>query len=177
VTAPECGVPSNGRPERIVVLAGTIDSDSVLPAISKILSFANEGSDPIVLQVTSPGGCVVGGFALIDTINHVSAPVFTVAVGSAASMGALILVSGHPGYRYALPHTRILLHQSRGGASGKLEEISSAVSMHREVERDIEELILARTKISKRQIRSLLRKEKYLSAPEALELGLIDHIL
>lgn len=177
MTNPGSEVPANGRSDRLVVLSGQIDFESTLPVISKILSLANEGGDPIVLQITSPGGCLAAGFALIDTMNHVAAPVFTVAVGSAASMGALLLLNGRPGYRFALPHTRILLHHSRGGASGKLEEISSAVSMHRQVDRDVQDLILSRTKIPKRRLRSLLGKEKFLSAPEALELGLIDHIL
>jgi ATP-dependent Clp protease protease subunit len=170
-------IPPTGDPGRLVVLSGQLDFESTLPAISQILSLANESNDPIVLQITSPGGCVSAGFALIDTMNHVAAPVFTVAVGSVASMGALLLINGCPGHRYALPHTRILLHHSRAGASGKLQEISSAVSVHRQIDRDLQALILSRTQIPRRQIRSLLGKEKFLSAKEAHDLGLIDHIL
>jgi ATP-dependent Clp protease protease subunit len=167
----------SGDPGRLVTIAGQIDFETILPAISKILSLANESDDPITLQITSPGGCVSAGFALIDTMNHVTAPIFTVAVGSVASMGALLLINGCPGHRYALPHTRILLHHSRAGASGKLHEISSAVSVHRQIDRDLQDLILSRTTIPKRQIRTLLGKEKFLSSQEARELGLIDHIL
>jgi len=167
----------SGDPGRLVVLSGQIDFETILPAISKILSLANESDDPIVLQITSPGGCVSAGFTLIDTMNHVTAPIFTVAVGSVASMGALLLINGFSGNRYALPHTRILLHHSRAGASGKLHEISSAVSVHRQIDRDLQDLILSRTQIPKRQIRALLGKEKFLSSQEALSLGLIDHIL
>jgi len=167
----------SGDPGRLVVLSGQIDFETILPAISKILSLANESDDPITLQITSPGGCVSAGFTLIDTMNHVTAPIFTVAVGSVASMGSLLLINGCPGYLYALPHTRILLHHSRAGASGKLHEISSAVSVHRQIDRDLQDLILSRTTIPKRQIRALLGKEKFLSSQEALSLGLIDHIL
>ena len=158
-------------------LFGAVDSESVRPIMEALLSLSHEGEDPIVLHLSSPGGCVASGLSLIDTMNHLRAPVFTVATGTIASMGAIILLSGEPGYRYALSHTRIMLHPTSGRTAGRLEEIESATRLHRELERELEEMLLGRTKIPRSRIRSLLRKERFLSAGEACDLGLIDHIL
>jgi len=168
---------SGGRPERIVTFFGAVDSDSVRPAIESLLSFANEGDDPVVLHISSPGGCVSSGLSLIDTMRHIQAPVFVVASATVASMGAIILACGEPGYRYALPHCRIMLHETSGRAAGRLQEVQSATRFHRELEREVEDILLETTSLSRPRLRRLLRQERFLSSREALEIGLIDHIL
>lgn len=170
-------VSSGGRPERIVRFFGTVDSDSVRPVIEALLSFGNEGADPVVLHLSSPGGCVSSGLSLIDVMRHIPAPVFVVASATVASMGAVILACGEPGYRYALPHSRIMLHQSSGHTAGRLEEIQSATRFHRELELELEAILLSTTKLPRARLRRILRQERFLSATEALEIGIIDHIL
>lgn len=168
---------THGRPERIIRFVGEIDSESVRPVVDALLSFAHEGADPVVLHISSPGGCVASGLSLIDVMRHVAAPVFVVASGMVASMGAIILACGEPGYRYALAHTRIMLHHSSGAAAGQLEKIQSATRFHRELDQELEEILLATTKLPRARLRRLLRQEWFLSSRESLEIGLIDHIL
>ena len=167
----------NGRPDRIVRLLGPIDPASVVPVMDGLLSTAHTGDDPIVLQISSPGGCVSSGLSIVDTMDHVLAPVFTIATGMVASMAAIILASGEAGYRYALAHTRIMLHPISGRTAGRLEEIESAMRLHRELDHEVENLLLERTRIPKRRLRSLLRQERFLSAVEAVDLGIIDHLI
>ena len=166
-----------GRPDRFVRLLGSVDAASVQPAIESLLSLGGESHEPIVLHVTSPGGCVVSGLALIDTMRHVQAPVFSVASGTVASMGAVILACGEPGYRYALPHARIMVHKCSGHSAGRLEEIQSATRLHRELDRELENILLWAIKLPRPRLRSLLRQERLLSSSEALEIGIIDHVL
>ena len=170
-------VSAGGRPERIVRFFGSVDADSVRPVIEALLSFGNEGSDPVVLHISSPGGCVSSGLSLIDVMRHIPAPVFVVASATVASMGAVILACGEPGFRYALAHSRIMLHQSSGRTAGRLEEIQSATRFHRELDQELEEILLSTTKLPRARLSRILRQERYLSAPEARELGIIDHIL
>jgi len=166
-----------GRPDRIVQLTGSVTSESVLRVMHNLLSLGNDGGDPIMLYICSPGGSVAAGLALLDVMQHVSAPVFTVAIGLTASMAAILLIAGEPGYRYALPHTRILLHSIQGHTAGRMEEVESAMQFHRECDREIEELLLVRTQIPRSRLRRLLRQERFLSAEQARKFGLIDWIL
>jgi ATP-dependent Clp protease, protease subunit len=166
-----------GRPDRIVRLTGTISSESVLPVIDSLLALGNDGSDPIMLYICSPGGCVSSGLALLDVMEHVSASVFTVGMGLIASMAAIILIAGQQGYRYALPHTRIMLHPVWGSTAGRLQEVESATQMHRQLDREIEQFLLARTKIPRSRLRRLMHQERFLCAQEAIAMGVIDHIL
>jgi len=167
----------HGRPDRIVRVIGPIGPASVLPAIEALLRYGAEGDDPIMLHLATPGGCVISGLSLVDVMNHVRAPVFTIASGVVASMGAVLLVCGQPGYRYALPRARVMLHPTSGSSSGRLEELESAMEFQRELDREVHALLLEKTKIPRTQLRGLLRKERFLSATQALEFGLIDHIL
>ena len=166
-----------GRPDRVVTLFGTVDPVSVRPVIEALLTCGNDGSDPVVLHITSPGGCVSSGLSVIDVMRHIPAPVFAVGSATVASMGAVILACGEPGYRYALPHSRIMLHQCSGHTAGRLEEIQSATRFHRELELELESILLSTTKLPRARLRRILRQERFLSVQEALEIGIIDHVL
>jgi len=170
-------VSPGGRPERILRFFGSVDSESVRPVIEALLSFGNEGTDPVLLHISSPGGCVSSGLSVIDVMRHIPAPVFVLASATVASMGAVILACGEPGYRYALPHSRILLHQSSGRTAGRLEEIQSATRLHRELDQELEDILLSTTKLPRARLRRILRQERFLSAAEALEIKIIDHII
>ena len=177
MTSKNKSIVPRGRPERIIRFLGAVTPESACAAMEAILGYDQDGNDPIMLHLSSPGGCVSSGLALIDTMQLVKAPVFTVAAGMVASMGAIILAAGEPGYRYALPHTRIMLHPISGQSAGRLEEIQSAMRLHLELDREVEKILIERTKLPRKRLHHLLRQERFLSANEALELGLIDHIL
>lgn len=167
----------NGRPERIIPLFGMVDAAAVQRANELLLAFANDGDDPIVLHLSGPGGCVPSGLALIDVMRHVRAPVFTIGAAVVASMSAVILVCGEPGYRYMLSHARLMLHPTSGQASGRVSEIEALSRFQRQMTRELEHLLLEATQMQPRRLKALIAAESFLTAQEARRLNLIDHVL
>lgn len=110
--------------DRIIFLNGEITDEVANIVVGQLLFLASEDpSSDIKLYINSPGGSVTAGFAIYDTMNHISCNVQTIAIGMAASMAAFLLCSGAKGYRYALPNTEVMIHQPLGGASGQVTEI------------------------------------------------------
>ncbi|WP_459540915.1 ATP-dependent Clp protease proteolytic subunit, partial [Negativicoccus succinicivorans] len=131
----------------------------------------------IHIYVNSPGGVVTAGLAIYDTMQYIKPDVSTICVGSAASMGAVLLASGATGKRYALPHSRVMIHQPLGGVQGQATEIEIHA---REILRMREELnnILARhTGRTLDEINNDTERDHFLSAEEALKYGLVDEVL
>jgi len=170
-------VPPNGRPERIIPLFGMIDAAAVQRANELLLTFANDGNDPIVLYLSGPGGCVASGLSLIDVMRHVRAPVFTIGSAVVASMSAILLVCGEPGYRYMLPHARLMLHPTSGQASGRVSEIEALSRFQRQMTEELEHLLIEATQMRPKRLKELIQAESFLTAREALRLNLIDYVL
>lgn len=167
----------NGRPERIIPLFGMIDAGAVQRANELLLAFANDCTDPIVLHLSGPGGCVANGLSLIDVMRHVRAPIFTIGSAVVASMSAIILVCGEPGYRYMLPHARLMLHPTSGQASGRVSEIEALSRFQRQMTQELEHLLLEATQMPPKRLKALIQAESFLTAQEAQRLNLIDHVL
>jgi len=170
-------VPPNGCPDRVLPLFGMIDATAAQNLNASLLSLAGDGKDPIMLHVSSLGGCVASGLAVIDTMRHIEAPVFTVGSGVVASMAAVILACGERGYRYMLPHARLMLHPTAGQASGRVSEIEAISRFQRQMTQELEHLLLEATQMRRERLRKVIQAEAYLSARETLQLNLIDHIL
>lgn len=166
-----------GDPHRTLRLVGELTPDSSGALTDGLLRFDAESQQPIVLCLTTPGGCVHSGLALIDVMGHIRSPVFTIAMGMVASMGAIILAVGQPGYRYAFTHTRILVHEVSGAVSGHPEKVASSARLQQESARRIEQILRRHTRLTKSQLRQLLPREQFLTSNEAKYMGLIDHIL
>lgn len=132
---------------------------------------------PIHMQLFSPGGCVVSGLAIIDTMRHLTSPVFTYSIGYAASMAAVILACGAKGHRYILPHSRVMIHQSSGSAGGSLENVRATLAFQGELENDCDMLLASATGRSIQTIREASRVDNWMRAGAAVEFGLVDHIL
>ncbi len=164
--------------DRIVFLGGPID-DSVANGIIAQLLFL-EAEDPdkdIHLYINSPGGVVTAGMAIFDTMQYIKPDVSTICVGSAASMGAVLLTAGAKGKRYALPHARVMIHQPLGGVQGQASEIEIHA---REILRMREELNAILAERSGQDIDVVARdtdRDNFMSAQDALDYGLIDQIL
>jgi ATP-dependent Clp protease protease subunit len=110
--------------ERIVFLSGEVHDQMADLVVAQLLFLEAEDPDKdIHLYINSPGGVVTAGMAIFDTMNYIKAPVSTICVGQAASMGAVLLAAGAPGKRYALPHARIMIHQPSGGSRGQATDI------------------------------------------------------
>lgn len=162
-----------------IVLLGTEVDDHVASLICAQLLFL-ESEDPekeIYMYINSPGGLVTAGMAIYDTMQYISAPVATLCMGQAASMGALLLCAGEPGMRYALPNSRIMIHQPSAGFRGQATDIDIHA---REVLRQKEKLTEIMAKHTGRSIEEIgerTERDHFLSADEAKDLGLVDKVL
>lgn len=164
--------------ERIIFLGTGIDNDVANLVTAQLIMLEYEDPDKdILLYLNSPGGYVSAGLAIYDTIQHIKPDVSTICIGDCSSMGAILLAAGSKGKRYALPHSRVMLHQPSGGAGGQ----SSDIQIHaREIVRMREELnqILARHTGQKvAEVAAKTERDFYMSATEALEFGIVDEIL
>ena len=164
--------------DRIIFLGGPID-DNVANAVIAQMLF-QEAEDPdkdIHLYINSPGGVVTAGMAIYDTMQYIKPDVSTICVGSAASMGAVLLTAGAKGKRYALPHARVMIHQPLGGVQGQASEIEIHA---REILRMREELNGILASRSGQDIEVVARdtdRDNFMSAQDAVEYGLIDEVL
>jgi len=142
---------------------------------------ADNPEKPISLYINSPGGSVTAGLAIYDTMTYIQAEVSTICIGQAASMGSLLLAGGAPGKRYALPHSSIMLHQPSGGYAGQAADIAihakEILRVRDSLNRIYQSHMTGKRRLSLEEIEKLLDRDTFLSAPEALELGLIDEIL
>lgn len=182
-------IENNGRSERAydiysrllkdrIIFLGTEIDDNVANAIVAQLLFL-EAEDPekdIIMYINSPGGVVTAGMAIYDTMNYIKPDVQTVCIGQAASMGALLLSAGAKGKRFALEHSRIMIHQPLGGARGQATDVEIQA---KEILRMKEMLSQILANVSGKSVEEILRdteRDNYMSAQEAVEYGLIDQV-
>lgn len=164
--------------DRIVFLGGPINDDVANLVIAQLLFLEAEDPDKdIHLYINSPGGVVTAGMAIYDTMQYIKPDVSTICVGSAASMGAVLLTAGAKGKRYALPHGRVMIHQPLGGVQGQASEIEIHA---REILRMREELNGLLASHSGQPIDVIARdtdRDNFMSAEDAVKYGLIDEVL
>ncbi|MBY0055107.1 ATP-dependent Clp endopeptidase proteolytic subunit ClpP [Brevibacillus agri] len=164
--------------DRIIFLGSAIDDQVANAVVAQLLFLAAE--DPkkdIHLYINSPGGSVTAGMAIIDTMQFVAPDVSTICTGMAASMGAMLLVSGAPGKRYALPNAEVMIHQPWGGSQGQASDIKIAaerILKHRSM---LYSIISERTGKPVEKIEKDADRDYFMSAAEALEYGLIDKVI
>jgi ATP-dependent Clp protease, protease subunit len=164
--------------ERIVFIDGEI-FDAMADAVAAQLLFL-ESQDPerdISLYINSPGGSVVAGLAIYDTIQHIRPDVQTICMGQAASMGALLLTCGTAGKRMALPSARIMIHQPWGGAQGQATDISIQAKEIIRLKEMLTSYFVSHTGKSEKQVKNDLERDFYMSAQEAADYGLVDKVL
>jgi ATP-dependent Clp protease, protease subunit len=164
--------------DRIVFLGSAVDDDVANIIIAQFLFLESEDPDKdIQLYINSPGGVVTAGLAIFDTMQHVRPNVSTICIGQAASMGALLLCAGEKGRRYALPHSRIMIHQPLGGARGQATDIEIQAREIRKMKDVITDMLVTATGKPRDQIATDIERDFYLGAKEAKEYGLIDEVL
>ncbi|MCD4693504.1 MAG: ATP-dependent Clp endopeptidase proteolytic subunit ClpP [Calditrichales bacterium] len=164
--------------ERIIFLGMPIDDNISSLIISQLLFL--EAEDPekdIFIYVNSPGGLVSSGLAVFDTIKYIKPDVVSTCMGQAASMGAVLLAAGAKGKRYALPHSRIMLHQPLGGAEGQASDIKIAANEILRIREVINKILADITGKDLEQINKDTDRNFFMSAKEALEYGIIDKVL
>lgn len=164
--------------ERIVFLGTAID-DSVANVIIAQLLFL-ESEDPskeIYLYLNSPGGHITSGLAIYDTMQYVKAPIVTTCIGQAASMGAVLLAGGEKGKRYALPHSRILIHQPLGGVQGQASDIDIQAREILRMREEINRILMHHSGQPIEKVEKDTERDYYMTAEQAVEYGIIDQIL
>ncbi|HOV14319.1 MAG TPA: ATP-dependent Clp protease proteolytic subunit [Spirochaetota bacterium] len=164
--------------DNIIYLGGEINDVEADIVIATLLFM--ESQDPekdIYIYINSPGGSVTSGLAMFDTIKYIKPDVCTICVGQATSSAALILSSGTKGKRFALPHSRIMLHQPWGGAGGQATDIQIQAKEINRVKQQLNRILSDNTGKPIEQIEKDVQRDFYLSAEEAIEYGLIDKIL
>ena len=163
--------------ERIIFL-GSVVEDSMANAIcAQLLLLAADDPDrDIWLYINSPGGSVSAGMAIYDTMQFVKNDVATVAMGLAASMGQFLLCAGAPGKRYATPHARVMMHQPSGGLGGTASDLKIQAEQMLYTKKKMAELIAAHTGQTVETIERDSDRDRWFTAEEALEYGMIDHV-
>ncbi|MDR2778603.1 MAG: ATP-dependent Clp protease proteolytic subunit [Rickettsiales bacterium] len=164
--------------ERIIFLGGEINDVSSSIVIAQILFL--EAEDPekdICMYINSPGGIVTSGLAIYDTMQYVKARISTFCIGQACSMASLLLQAGAPGRRYSLPNSRIMIHQPSGGYQGQATDIEIHTREILGIKKRINELYVKHTGQNLAKIRGNMERDKFMTAEEAREFGLIDKII
>jgi len=164
--------------DRIILLGSAID-DNVASLICAQLLFL-ESEDPekeIYMYINSPGGVITSGMAIYDTMQYISAPVATLCLGQAASMASVLLSAGEKGMRYALPHSRIMIHQPMGGAQGQATDISIQAREILRMREELNGILAGHTGQDKETIQADTERDNFMTSYEALEYGLIDKVM
>jgi ATP-dependent Clp protease protease subunit len=164
--------------ERIVFLADEVN-DIVASLVTAQLLFL-EAEDPdkeIYLYINSPGGSVTAGLAIYDTMQYIRPPVSTLCLGQAASMGAVLLAAGAPGKRYALPHSRIMIHQPIGGAHGQATDIEIQAREILRIRAQLNDILARHTGQELDRIEADTDRDRFMTGLEAKQFGLIDEVI
>lgn len=164
--------------DRIILLGTPVDDNVASLICAQLLFLESENPDkPINLYINSPGGSVTAGLAIFDTMRYISAPVSTVCLGQAASMGAFLLAAGEPGMRFALPNARILIHQPLGGMQGQASDIEIHAKEILRLKERLNKVLAENTGQKLDKIAHDTDRDYFMGPEEAKEYGLIDKIL
>ena len=163
--------------ERIIFLGSDVRDDNANAICAQMLLLAAEDPEKdIWLYINSPGGSVTAGMAIFDTMQWISNDVATVAMGLAASMGQFLLSAGAKGKRYALPHSRIMMHQPSGGLGGTASDIRIQAEQSLHIKRTMSRLIAEHTGQTVDQIEIDSDRDRWFTAEQAREYGIVDHV-
>ena len=164
--------------DRIILLSGPIDDTVANSIVAQLLFLESEDPDKDThLYINSPGGVVTAGMAIYDTMQYIKPDVSTICVGSAASMGSLLLTAGAAGKRYALPHSRIMIHQPLGGVQGQASEIEIHAREILRLREELNGVLAHHTGQPIEVIAQDTDRDNFMSAQDAKDYGLIDEVL
>ena len=164
--------------DRIVFLGTAVDDDVANLIIAQMLYLESEDPDrEIFFYINSPGGLVSAGLAIYDTMQYIKPPVCTLCMGQAASMGALILAAGENGHRYALPHSRILIHQPLGGFQGQATDIGIQANEMLRLKAELNHILAKHTNQPIEKIAVDTERDYFMTGEQAKEYGIIDEVI
>ncbi len=164
--------------DRLIFIVGPVEDQMANLVVAQLLYLESENPNKdIHLYINSPGGVVSAGLSIYDTMQFINCDVSTICVGQAASMGALLLAGGAKGKRFALPHSRVMVHQPSAGYQGQVTDIHIHAQEVLELKRRLNEIMSKHTGQSIETIEADLERDNFMSADAALEYGLIDTVL
>ena len=164
--------------ERVIFLVGPVEDHMANLVVAQLLFLESENPDKdIHLYINSPGGSVTAGLSIYDTMQFIKPDVSTMCIGQAASMGAVLLAGGAKGKRYALPHSRTMIHQPLGGFQGQATDIEIHAKEILEVRERLNSILAKHTGQPLERIQQDTDRDFFLSAPESVEYGLIDSVM
>jgi len=164
--------------ERVVFIVGPIEDYAANLIVAQLLYLESENPEKdINVYINSPGGSVTAGMAIYDTMQFLKPDVSTMCIGQAASMGALLLAAGAAGKRYALPHSRVMIHQPLGGFQGQASDIDIHAREILKMKDQLNRILQRHTGQDLETIERDTDRDKFMAASEAGEYGLIDHVL
>ena len=164
--------------ERVIFLVGPVEDHMANLIVAQLLFLESENPEKdIHLYINSPGGSVTAGMAIYDTMNYIKPDVSTMCIGQAASMGAFLLAAGARGKRFALPHSRVMIHQPLGGFQGQASDIEIHAREILKIRETLNRELARNTGQPVERIEKDTDRDNFMSADEALAYGLIDHVL
>lgn len=164
--------------DRLIVITEQVDDTMMGIIVSQLLYLeALDSEEPIHIYISSPGGSVMAGLAILDTMQLISAPVYTYAMGMVASMAAVLFTCGEPGHRYILPNAEVMIHQPLGGAQGQASDIEIQANHIISLKKRLYQILATATGKSTKIIEKESDRDNYFVAKEAIKFGLADKIL
>lgn len=164
--------------DRIIFLGSEVTDDVANTLAAELLFLESDNPEQdIFFYINSPGGSVTAGLAIYDTIQYIKPKVATVCVGQAASMGAILLTAGAKGKRYALPHSRIMVHQPLGGFEGAAADIDIQAREILRIREELNEILMRHTGKSLKTIEKDTDRDLFMTAQQALDYGIIDEVI
>lgn len=162
--------------ERIVFVSGRVEPVMANIIVSQLIFLEAENPElPITLYINSPGGSVSDGLSIVDTMNFISCPVNTICMGTAASMGAVILSCGQK--RFALPNSKVMIHQPAAGFSGQGSDVEIYINLFKESKRNLTKIIADNCNRPFEEVLRDMERDKYLNAQESVDYGIVDEII
>ncbi len=164
--------------ERIIFLTGAVYDEVAALICAQLLFLEAENPDKeISFYINSPGGVVTAGMAIYDTMQYIRAPVATLCIGQAASMGSLLLAAGAPGKRFCLPNARVMVHQPSGGFQGQATDIEIHAREILSLRTRLNEIYVKHTSRSLKEIEDALERDRFMSAEQARDFGIVDEVV
>ena len=164
--------------DRVIFLTGEVEDHMADLIVAQLLFLESEDPDKdIYLYINSPGGVVTAGLAIYDTMQYIKPDVCTLCMGQACSMGSFLLTGGAPGKRFALPNSRIMIHQPLGGFKGQATDIMIHAQETQRIKQTLNSILAKHTKKSLEQITQDTERDNFMTSQEALEYGLIDKVI
>lgn len=164
--------------DRVIVITEPIDDYMMGIIVSQLLYLeAEDSNEPIYMYISSPGGSVMAGLAILDTMELINAPVYTYAMGMVASMAAVLFACGEKGHRYIMPNAEVMIHQPLGGASGQASDIEIQANHILNLKKRLYKILAKATKQHVKTIEKQSDRDNYFEAFEAIKFGLADKVL